>query len=230
MAGFCHSCGKRLPETSVRFCEYCGSRIESPDAQPSVSDPPASPSASAPSPTPTVDSKIQTQPEFTPKSRINLKLVAAGLIGIGLIIAIVMVYPTLQAALMQGSPGSDDGLHNGQTDSSERADLLSAQQYLSLPSLPKDIILLGQIFGPIPGKQVEFVYEGGPNAALFKSWSAVLIGPDGSLLGSKEGKMVRNDLITLQGQMSGTHTGLIIATSYSGETYKIVERAILFRG
>jgi len=229
MGGFCSSCGKKLPETSVRFCEYCGSRIESHDPNPSVSDLPAS--ASTPPPTPAPDQKtVQTPLESLPKRGINLKLVVAGLIVTGLIIVVAMVSPILQSALMQGSSGSDNDLQNGQSDPAKRPDVLNAQRFLSLPPLPKDIILLGQIHGPIPGKQVEFVYEGGPNAALFKSWAAVLIGPDGSLLGSKEGKMVRNDLITLQGQMSGTHTGLIIATSYSGETYKIVERAILFRG
>lgn len=224
MARFCSSCGKELKETSIRFCEYCGVKI-SPEEKQVIPD--STEQATPIVETAQIKSESASRPSPSEKPCYSPKIIIAGIIGIGILIVVILFF-TGMIPSSSSSHGEIDVAKTGtpQTDQHK----LSAEKYLNLSPLPENTIIVGQILGPIPGRQVEFVFEGGPNSGIFKSWTAVLIGPNGNLLDSQEGKIKRNELISLQGENVGTHTGIIAATSYSGDTYKVLERKIPFRG
>jgi hypothetical protein len=228
MARFCSSCGKELKETCVNYCEYCGATISSFKPSQAVGTDTTKPQDFDPNDLDQnrlrIISSLNKKQIFSSKHNLTALVIIFGII----IIAILFLTGLLSSFSLS-SIFFDTGTQK-EIPADDSVNLADANFYLNFPGLPENLVVLGQILGPIPGKKVEFVFEGGPNSNVFKSWRAVLIGPDGTLLDSKEGKIVKNDLITLQGKKVGTHTGLILATSYSGDTYRVLKREVLFRG
>jgi hypothetical protein len=229
MAGFCSSCGKELPDTSVRFCEYCGSAIT---PVPKTIEP----DVIIPQSLQTQNAKRIASPDLhesisnSTKKTITPKIIAGSLIMAGIIIlAIIVLFGGFSIPSLPPL-SSDDQTKGVEKETTITPIKGTAEMYQNIPDLPKGMIILGQIQGPIPGRQVEFVFEAGPDSGMFKSWKAVLIAPDGTFVESQDGRIVRNELIILQGKTAGTYTGMIIASSYTGQTYKVVERKITFRG
>jgi hypothetical protein len=228
MTRFCSSCGKELRPTSLRFCEYCGAPVI-PDGLPINEVNNQKPSATMQATEP-ISSKTQKDLSPPSKKRLPSFLITGGIIIIILILLVILIMSGIvDIASISSDFTSKPSAEVNVADTPVPVPKENAYYYTSLAPLPKEIVILGQIQGPIPGRGVEFIFEGGPGTSLFKSWTAVLIAPDGSLVDTKAGQTIRNELITLKAGSAGTYTGLIVATSYSGETYKVREKSIVIR-
>ena len=158
MARFCSSCGKELKETCVNYCEYCGATISSFKPSQAVGTDTTKPQDFDPNDLDQnrlrIISSLNKKQIFSSKHNLTALVIIFGII----IIAILFLTGLLSSFSLS-SIFFDTGTQK-EIPADDSVNLADANFYLNFPGLPENLVVLGQILGPIPGKKVEFVFEG----------------------------------------------------------------------